>query len=187
MEGKMKNKFSVRTVVAIGIGAAVFVILGRFLVIPTGIPNTNMELTHPFVALMATIFGPVAGGLIALIGHALKDFTTYGSAWWSWVVCSGIMGVIYGLIGKKIDIEHGIFGKKELIFFVICEAITNMAVWAILAPTMDILVYSEPANKVYLQGIISGVVNTVVTAVVGGILMKAYASTKTKEGSLKKD
>uniref|UniRef100_UPI003261059C ECF transporter S component n=1 Tax=Clostridium sp. NkU-1 TaxID=1095009 RepID=UPI003261059C len=43
----MKNKFSVRTVVAIGIGAAVFVILGRFLVIPTGIPNTNMELTHP--------------------------------------------------------------------------------------------------------------------------------------------
>ena len=98
-------------------------------------------------------------------------------------MCSGIMGVIYGLIGKKIDIEHGIFGKKELIFFVICEAITNMAVWA----TLDILAYSEPANKVYLQGIISGVVNTVVTAVVGGILMKAYASTKTKEGSLKKD
>lgn len=61
-----------------------------------------------------------------------------------------------------------------------------MAVWGILAPTLDILVYSEPANKVYLQGIISGVVNTVVTAVVGGILMKAYASTKTKEGSLKK-
>ncbi|EAK8859236.1 ECF-type riboflavin transporter substrate-binding protein, partial [Listeria monocytogenes] len=34
----MKEKMSVKTIVAIGIGSAVFVILGRFVVIPTGIP-----------------------------------------------------------------------------------------------------------------------------------------------------
>ena len=85
----MKEKMSVKTIVAIGIGSAVFVILGRFVVIPTGIPNTNLETSYPFLALMSVVFGPVAGGLIGLIGHTLKDFTTYGSAWWSWIICSG--------------------------------------------------------------------------------------------------
>lgn len=68
----MKEKMSVKTIVAIGIGSAVFVILGRFVVIPTGIPNTNLETSYPFLALMSVVFGPVAGGLIGLIGHTLK-------------------------------------------------------------------------------------------------------------------
>ena len=37
-----KNLFSIKTIVAIGIGAAVFIILGRFAAIPSGIPNTDI-------------------------------------------------------------------------------------------------------------------------------------------------
>ena len=62
----MNKGLSVRTIVAIGIGAAVFVVLGRFASIPLWIPNTNIEVTYPFLALMSVIFGPVAGGLIGL-------------------------------------------------------------------------------------------------------------------------
>ena len=50
---KNKNKFSIRTIVAIGIGAAVFMILGRFGSIPSGIPNTNIETAYAYLALMA--------------------------------------------------------------------------------------------------------------------------------------
>ena len=89
----MKKGLSVKTIVAIGIGAAVFVVLGRFAAIPLWIPNTNVEVTYPFLALMSVIFGPVAGGLIGLIGHALKDLLMYGSIWWSWVIVSGFVGV----------------------------------------------------------------------------------------------
>ena len=52
----MKKELSVKTIVAIGIGSALFVILGRFAVIPTGIPNTNLETAYPFLALMAVLF-----------------------------------------------------------------------------------------------------------------------------------
>lgn len=52
------NQSSITSLVAIGIGAAVFFILGRFLSIPTGVPNTSIETTYPFLALMATVFGP---------------------------------------------------------------------------------------------------------------------------------
>ncbi|EIA25967.1 hypothetical protein SFB6_108G1, partial [Candidatus Arthromitus sp. SFB-co] len=38
----MKNSsISIKNIVAIGIGSAVFLILGRFASIPSGIPNTN--------------------------------------------------------------------------------------------------------------------------------------------------
>lgn len=47
----MKKELSVKTIVAIGIGAAVFVILGRFAIIPTPVPNTNLETSYPFLAL----------------------------------------------------------------------------------------------------------------------------------------
>ena len=39
----MKNS-SIKTVVAIGIGAALFFVLGRFVAIPSPIPNTNFCL-----------------------------------------------------------------------------------------------------------------------------------------------
>ena len=39
---------SVKSVVAIGIGAAIYVILARFTSIPTGIPNTTLKLCIHF-------------------------------------------------------------------------------------------------------------------------------------------
>lgn len=183
----MKKDFSVKTIVAIGIGSAVFVILGRFVVIPTGFPNTNLETAYPFLALISAVFGPVAGGLIGLIGHTLKDFTTYGSAWWSWIVCSGIIGVVYGLAGRKMDLQHGEFTKKDIIRFNIYQVIGNAVVWGVIAPTLDVLIYSEPASKVYTQGVIAVVLNIISVGIIGTLLMAAYAATRTKKGSLTKD
>ena len=62
----MGNKLSIKTIVAIGIGAAVFMILGRFGSIPSGIPNTNIETCYAFLALMAVLYGPIAGVAIGL-------------------------------------------------------------------------------------------------------------------------
>ena len=183
----MKEKMSVKTIVAIGIGSAVFVILGRFVVIPTGIPNTNLETSDPFLALMSVVFGPVAGGLIGLIGHTLKDFTTYGSAWWSWIICSGIIGIIFGFAGRKMDLQHGEFTTNDMVRFNIFQAFGNIVVWGLIAPSLDILIYSEPASKVFTQGVFATVSNIVAVGIIGTLLMKAYASTRTKKGSLSKD
>lgn len=183
----MKKEFSVKTIVAVGIGAAVFVILGRFAVIPTGIANTEIQTAYPFLALMAALFGPLAGALIGFIGHTLKDFTTYGSAWWSWIVCSGLIGLIYGWACRNFDLQHGRFTKSEMAYFNVVQVVGNFAVWAVIAPVLDILIYSEPANKVFVQGIVSATVNAITAGVIGTLLMKAYATTQTQKGSLSKD
>ena len=42
----MKNNNSIKTVVAIGIGAALFFVLGRFVAIPSPVPNTNFSTQY---------------------------------------------------------------------------------------------------------------------------------------------
>ena len=67
----MKKTHSIKTVVAIGIGAAIFVVLSRFASIPSGIPNTSLETAYAVLALIAVIYGPLAGFATGLIGHFL--------------------------------------------------------------------------------------------------------------------
>ena len=71
------KKFSVKTIVAIGIGAALFFVLGRFVAIPSPVPNVNICVQYGLLAFMSVVYGPVAGALMGLIGHALIDFS-YG-------------------------------------------------------------------------------------------------------------
>lgn len=181
----MHQKISVKTIVSVGIGSAVFVILGRFAAIPIGIPNTNLEIVYPFLALVSAIFGPLAGGLVGLIGHLLKD-ATYGTIWFSWVACSGILGVVYGWMGKRLRITDGLFRFKEKIYFNICQVLANALIWGLLAPTLDIFIYSEAPKKIYLQSIAAVVSNSLSVGIVGTLLLSAYAATRTKKGSLSK-
>ena len=73
----MKNN-NIKTFVAVGIGAALFFVLGRFVAIPSPVPNTNISLQYAVLGLLAAMYGPVAGGLIGFIGHALIDLSWGG-------------------------------------------------------------------------------------------------------------
>lgn len=179
-----KSKISITMIVAIGIGAAVFMILGRFGSIPTGIPNTNLETSYAFLALMAAIFGPLVGAAIGFIGHMLKDLMMWGSPWFSWIIASGVTGLIMGLSKKKIDISKGKFGKRELIIFNITQIIANGVAWFIVAPTLDIVIYKEPLDKLYLQGAFSGISNIIIVGILGSTLLYTYSKSIVKQGTL---
>ena len=178
---------SVKSVVAIGIGAAIYVILARFTSIPTGIPNTNIEIVYPFLALLATIYGPVVGFSVGFIGHALGDFLMYGQTWWTWVLATAVLGLIIGLYGMRLDLDNGVFTVKQMVGFNVVQIIANVISWLVIAPVGDILIYSEPQNKVFLQGATATITNSLAILILGTILLKAYAATKVKKGSLRKD
>ncbi len=179
-------KFSVRTTVAIGIGAAVFFILFRFASIPSPIPNTSITTAYPFLAMMAVIFGPVAGMLIGIIGHTLNDIS-WGMPWWSWIISSGVVGLIVGMAAKRININEGVFGAKQILLFNVFQILAHVIAWIGIAPSLDILIYHEPIEKLYAQGAVAATSNIIVTGVIGTLLLVAYAATKTKRGSLSKE
>ncbi len=180
-------RLSIKTVVAIGIGAAIFVVLGMYGSIPTGIPNTNLDTSYGLLSTMAAIFGPIAGLLIGLIGHALKDTFMYGSAWWSWVICSSLVGFLIGLFFRRFGVEDGKFGVKQAVLYNAVQIGANAIAWFLAAPTLDIVIYGEPANKVFTQGLVAGSVNMVVMLVLGTALLFGYSATRQKASSLTKE
>ncbi|MBP6102481.1 MAG: ECF-type riboflavin transporter substrate-binding protein [Leptotrichiaceae bacterium] len=179
------ERLEIKQVVAIGIGAAVYIILSRFAAIPTPIPNTTLQVTFAFLALMAFIYGPFVGFGIGIIGHTISDMTAYGSPWISWVLVTGFFGFAIGLLGKKIKIEN--FGRSKVIKFIIGEIIICILGWGILAPILDILIYKEPANKVFAQGIFAGISNMIVVGILGTILIYSFSKSIVSKGSLKKE
>lgn len=181
------KKFSVKTIVAIGIGAALFFVLGRYVAIPSPVPNTNISVQYGLLAFLAVVFGPVAGALIGLIGHALIDFSYGWGVWWSWVIASGVFGLLVGLATKALKLEEGELGRTGLIKFNLIQLVSHLICWGAVAPVLDILIYSEPLDKLFAQGLMAAVANAVTTAIVGSLLCLAYAATRTKAGSLSKE
>ena len=119
------KKLSVKTIVAIGIGAALFFVLGRFVAIPSPVPNTNISIQYGLLAFIAAVFGPIAGALAGLIGHFFIDFSYGWGVWWSWVIASAVFGCLMGIVTLKLKIDEGEFGVKGIITFNIGQAIAH--------------------------------------------------------------
>lgn len=98
---KRKNQLSIVSIVAMGIGAALFFVLGRFAAIPTFIPNTTINIQYAVLALFAVVYGPLVGVYAGFIGHTLVDLS-WGSPWWSWIIASAVFGLIVGTCRKWI-------------------------------------------------------------------------------------
>lgn len=186
MEKKLFD-FKTKTIVATGLGAALFIVLFMYVKIPTGIPETDIKTAYGVGAFFAALFGPVAGGLIGLIGHGLSDAIQYGSPWWSWVVASGLTCFITGLVYPKLKVDEGEFGGKDILRLNIYQIIANIISWVVVAPVLDIVVYAEPANLVFTQGVVAAISNAVSAGVIGTILLVLYSKTKSKKGSLTKE
>ena len=100
----MKNN-SIKAVVATGIGAALFVIIGMFINIPL-FANTSIQLQYAVQAFLAVIFGPVVGFFIGLIGHMVKICLLV-------MVFGGHGFIPSGLVGLGIGFENRLHVERE--------------------------------------------------------------------------
>ncbi len=184
----MKDNFKIttKTIVATGIGAALFTLLFMYVKVPSPVPETSFQTAYGLSSFFAALFGPVAGALISFIGHALSDAVQYGSPWWSWVIASGVSGLVFGFSFNKTRVEEGIFSGKDILTFNSIQILGNVIAWVFVAPVLDILIYQEPVNLVFTQGITAAIMNSLSAGVFGTLLLIAYAATRTKKGSLSK-
>ena len=179
----MKVKFGIKEVVAAGIGTALFIVLTT-VQIPLGfIPNTALQIRAALLAFFSAVYGPIVGGIIGLVGHAAGDAIFYGGVWWSWVFPDAVFGIAVGLFAKGFAITEGGFTVKNAVKFNVVQVIAN----ALLAPVLDIIIYAEPADKVFLQGVWAFVGNIIIVAVLGTVLAVAYSKIGAKSSSLKKE
>ena len=186
-EELVMKKFGIKEVVATGIGTALFIVLTE-VQIPLGIiPNTSMQPRAAVLAFLAAVFGPVVGGIIGLLGHALGDALFYGGVWWSWVFPDAIFGILVGLFAKSFEIKAGGFNRKKVVLFNVVQVVANAIAWIVVAPVLDILIYAEPAKKVFSQGVFAFVANIIIVGVLGSLLGLGYTKIGAKSSSLTKE
>jgi len=181
------KKFGIQQVVAAGIGTALFVALTQVQIPLVIVPNTALQVRAALLAFLSAVYGPIVGGIVGLLGHALGDAFFYGSVWWSWVFPDAIFGILVGLFAKKFKITEGGFDVKAIVLFNIVQVVANAIAWIIAAPVLDIIVYAEPANKVFAQGALAFVANIIIIAILGTLLGVAYSKIMTKSSSLQKE
>lgn len=183
----MKTKFGIKEVVATGIGVALFVVLTEIQIPLVIVPNTALQPRMAVLAFLSAVFGPVVGAIVGFLGHALGDALFYGSVWWSWVVPEAVVGAVIGLFVKKYAIQEGGFGGKNIATFNIMQVVANAVAWIVVAPVLDIIIYAEPANKVFAQGALAFVGNILVIGILGTLLCIGYSKIFAKSGSLEKE
>ena len=172
-----KKVFSVKTAVAIVIGAALMFGLKVF---PSGVEGTYIQPGIAILAAFAAVFGPVAGFLIGLIGHFFIDLTNYltqveDQLWWSWILSSGLFGLIVGYFWKMFKKEQYGFDIMQAIIFNGIQIAANALVWVFAARTLDLLIYKEPFGKVSIQGFTAAGINSAVVLVLGTLLVAGYS------------
>lgn len=183
---KFGKPMSTKTVVAIGIGAALYAALS-FIEIPVG-PNTGFRLAIAIICIFGAFFGPTAGFLVGFLGHALHDAFFYGSVWWSWVFMSAMLGFFGGFVhlDKKFDPLSGNCNKLNMLSMYIWSAI-GMFVGSVLAYFGDVYLYGEPAQKLFIQITLANICNLVVIFVIGIPAVALIAKSKSKSKGLVKE
>jgi len=176
----MENKLiSVKTAVAIVIGAALMFVLNRFAAVPSGVPGTSLQLGFAILAAFAAVFGPVAGFLIGFIGHTLTDLNAE-RVWWSWVFSSAFFGMAIGAFRKYYNVENGGFGIKQCFIFNGIQIVANVAAWLFLARTLNLIIYQETFELVSLQSFVATGLDIAVVKVLGSLILVCYSKIKSR-------
>jgi energy-coupling factor transport system substrate-specific component len=184
----MKFKIGIKEVVAMGIGTALFVVLTNAQIPLIVVPNTALQPRMAILAFLSAVFGPIVGAVVGLLGHALGDALFYGSVWWSWVIPEGVVGLCIGLFVNKFAVKEGGFvNGKNIILFNVVQIVANAIAWILVAPVLDILMFAEPANKVFAQGAFAFLGNIIVIGILGTILLIAYSKIVGGSNNLQKE
>jgi Predicted membrane protein len=156
--------------------------LKRFVSIPSPIPNTNFDISYGVVTFFSIVFGPICGGLAAFIGHMLTDLTAGWGVWWSWVIGSGVYGLLVGLF--NVDVKNGKITSKGWITLVVAVLVANLVAWPLVSAAGDVFIYQDTWQNVIPQLSLAFVSNSITSLVVGGILLFAYTKTQVGKNTL---
>jgi len=85
----------------------------------------------------------------------------------------------------KAGITYGM--ELMLALFNIVQVVANALAWILVAPVLDIVIYAEPVNKVFTQGVTAFVANVIIIGILGTLLLVAYSKVGAKSGSLSKE
>ena len=89
--------------------------------------------------------------------------------------------------GLEITPIYGIHGYEDRFKDFLSPEWVDLFLYTLQAPVLDILIYAEPAKKVFSQGVFAFVANIIIVGVLGSLLGLGYTKIGAKSSSLTKE
>ncbi|QIL50990.1 ECF-type riboflavin transporter substrate-binding protein [Weissella coleopterorum] len=169
----------IKWIFALSVSILFFAWLMRTFHAPLGVMHTQINIAMAWLAFVTSIFGPIFGLMVGLLGHALQDYLLLDNAWWSWVIADGLFGLLLGLVTQRLQLIFSPLTWQKIIAFNVWQGLANIIAWIVIAPLGDILIYGSKAKLVFQQGLYAGIANFIVIAI-GGTLLIMIANSLVK-------
>ena len=158
------------TLIIIGVGTALFFLLGLLLAVPSPVPGGSIPFHYGLLSFLSVLYGPLVGLGVGLLGRLFLDLARGVGVWWSVIVASGVFGLLMGLAGRRFRFCRKPFRVSDAAAFILCSVVGHLISWVVLSPLLDAVLYGQPYGQMLLQGVVMCALNAVVTAVLGILL-----------------
>lgn len=169
-----KKKLSTKTMAMVGVMAALYVVLSAYVSIKIG--NIRITFASLTTLLMATLFGPMEGVLVAFIGEFINQMLSYGFSvtLFLWLLPPMIRAFTAGMLVKAIS-KDGKYPEDRVPLFNICliiaalvtTTVNTFVIWA------DAKIYGYYSFAYVFGQTVTRFITGIVTAVVISLIITA--------------
>ena len=165
------------TILGIGIMTAIMILTSM----TTPFEGVYIQFAYGYLALFAGVAGAIPAAIVGFTGHVLFDLIYTDHLWLSWALSTGALGFVFGFAIRRKSLRQGVFSQHDMVRFNVVQAVVNIAIFGLIAPTLDVLFYQSATTIVFTRGWIISIVNLLTVALVGTTSLKLYANYKLKQ------
>jgi energy-coupling factor transport system substrate-specific component len=181
------GKWNTKTIVVMGIGAALFGVLMNYGSIPV-FSNTKLTTAMLVPVIVGSMFGPIPAFITCTIGNTIADLIGGWGFWFDWSIGNGVLGFLVGLLplyGAKID--EGIFTAQQAVVYAIICILGNALAFGVVTPLLTVAFYGGELNITFMQALTGGLSNILILTVIGIPLLFLLAKRNARNTNLKKE
>ncbi|AEC02600.1 ECF-type riboflavin transporter substrate-binding protein [Parasphaerochaeta coccoides] len=179
--------WNTQTIVAIGIGAALFGVLMNYGGIPI-FTNTRLTTAQLVPVFVGALFGPLPAFVASTVGNIIADLIGGWGYWFDWSIGNGVLAFFVGLLPVYgADIKNGIFTATQAIIYAVIALVGNAIAFGVVTPVLTVLFYGGELNITFAQSLFGGLANVLVLVVLGIPILFLLASRYAKGTNLKEE
>ena len=122
------GKWDTKTIVTVGIGAALFGVLMNYGGIPV-FTNTSLTTAMIVPVVVGAMYGPLPAAVACGVGNVIADLIGGWGIYPAWAIANAVAGCFIGalpLYGARIT--EGKFDVKHLVWYVVCVVVGIIAI-----------------------------------------------------------
>ena len=167
-------KFSLKSAVIIVVSGLIYTLLEDHVGINTAFEHIQITTSYAFLTVISVIFGPVAGGLAALLGTGLVFATEWYLDVPLWIV-NVVLCVLVGRFTRDIDIHNGFFEKNDIVRFNLVQGFAHFFCWLLLKPALTSIMNREAFFPLMKTGLWDYLSYAFSSMLLGTLLLLIYA------------